>query len=345
VGNIGQKTGGKRNDIRDKGFFYRKKRPGDIIDKNGIVDDGCYSTKRHLDYNHGDRKMSVLGEKICLFLISTPLLKMFKKRTPTAKLVYNDDGTVRSDLNYSEELFESTKSIIVNFMKLGHPIPIEDSSILDIGCGDGGRTAYYGMKGALSVVGIDSDLSRLKRAKLFCHKRGLGHKVFFSEASSHKLPFNESSFDVIVMTDVMEHVSEPLETLLEAKRVLRPGGKLFISHGCYYTPFGSHLTDWIPLPWQQVIFSERTLIRILKKLSDGEPYILFQFPGLKKVPLPVRIDDLESGGQNRITLRTFRDYINLSDFEIELFWTPVPAKIPMIGELFALVRCVLKKLG
>ena len=287
--------------------------------------------------------MSVLGEKICLFLIGTPLFKIFKKRTPTAKLVYNDDGSVRSDLNYSEELFESTRSIILNFTRLGHPIPIEDSNILDIGCGDGGRTAYYGMKGALSVVGIDSDLSRLKRARLFCHKRSLDRKVFFSAASSHKLPFNESSFDLVIMTDVMEHISEPLETLLEAERVLRPGGKLFISFGCYYAPLGSHLTDWIPLPWQQVIFSERTLIRVLKKLSNDEPYILFQFPGLKKVPLPERIDDLECGGQNRITLRAFRDYINLSGFEIELFWTPFPAKIPMIGELFAIVRCVLKK--
>jgi SAM-dependent methyltransferase len=289
-------------------------------------------------------KMSVLGEKICLFLINTPLFSIFKKRTPTAKLVYNDDGSVRSDLNYSKELFESTESIILNFMRLGHPIPIEDSDLLDIGCGDGGRTAYYGMKGALRAVGIDRDLSRLKRAKLFCRKRGLDHKVFFSEASSHKLPFSEGSFDVIVMTDVMEHISEPLQTLLEAKRVLRPGGKLFISFGCYYTPLGSHLTDWIPLPWQQVLFSERTLIRILKKLSEDEPYILFQFPGLKKVPLPVRIDDLESGGQNRITLRTFRDYINLSGLGIELFWTPFLAKIPMVGELFAIVRCVLKKL-
>lgn len=288
--------------------------------------------------------MSVLGEKICLFLISIPLFNIFKKRTPTAKLVYNGDGTVRPNLNYSKELFESTKSIMLSFMRLGHPIPIEDSNVLDIGCGDGGRTAYYGMKGALRVVGIDSDLSRLKRAKLFCHRRGLDHKVFFSEASSHKLPFNESSFDVIIMTDVMEHIPEPLETLLEAKRVLRPGGKLFISFGCYYTPLGSHLTDWIPLPWQQVIFSEKTLIRILKKLSEGEPYILFEFPGLEKVPLPVRIDDLESGGQNRITLTSFREYINLLDFEIELFWTPFLAKIPMVGELFAIVRCVLKKL-
>ncbi len=287
--------------------------------------------------------MSVLGEKICLFLIGTPLFKIFKKRTPTAKLVYNDDGSVRSDLNYSEELFESTRSIILNFMRLGYPFPIEGSNILDIGCGDGGRTAYYGMNGALSVVGIDSDLSRLKRARLFCHKRSLDHKVFFSAASSHKLPFNESSFDLVIMTDVMEHISEPLETLLEAERVLRPGGKLFISFGCYYAPLGSHLTDWIPLPWQQVIFSERTLIRILKKLSNDEPYILFQFPGLEKVPLPVRINDLECGGQNRITLRAFRDYINFSDFEIELFWTPFLAKIPMIGELFAIVRCVLKK--
>lgn len=44
-----------------------------------------------------------------------------------------------------------------------------------------------------------------------------------------ELPFGANSFDVILCTEVLEHVSEPQETLLEFHRVLKPEGALILS--------------------------------------------------------------------------------------------------------------------
>jgi SAM-dependent methyltransferase len=49
----------------------------------------------------------------------------------------------------------------------------------------------------------------------------------FGDAS--KLPFAQDSFDCVLLLDVVEHLQFPREALLEAARVLRPGGVLIVS--------------------------------------------------------------------------------------------------------------------
>lgn len=64
-----------------------------------------------------------------------------------------------------------------------------------------------------------------------------------------KMPFSDSSFNVVISTEVLEHVSDPDAYLAEVKRVLKPGGMFFftvpflmslheVPHDYYrYTPF------------------------------------------------------------------------------------------------------------
>ena len=43
---------------------------------------------------------------------------------------------------------------------------------------------------------------------------------------AHSLPFKNDSFDVVLATEVLEHLKEPQRALNEMKRVLKDGGKL-----------------------------------------------------------------------------------------------------------------------
>jgi 2-polyprenyl-3-methyl-5-hydroxy-6-metoxy-1,4-benzoquinol methylase len=121
-------------------------------------------------------------------------------------------------------------------------IDLEDIAgrdVLDVGCGFGGFALFMLASGAGSVVGIeptDRDLLTVRRH--FDDGR-----VSFHVASAHKLPFDEASFDTVVMWEVLEHIpagTEP-QAFREIARVLRPGGRLYLS-----TPYAnivSRVTD------------------------------------------------------------------------------------------------------
>jgi SAM-dependent methyltransferase len=86
--------------------------------------------------------------------------------------------------------------------------------LLDLGCGGGWR--LYTRVGP--VVGVDVSAASLKTAR-----RLYQHVV---QASLEHLPFREASFDLVVSSDVLGHVSIEAKdgALSEAVRVLRPGG-------------------------------------------------------------------------------------------------------------------------
>ncbi|MFA6175946.1 MAG: glycosyltransferase, partial [Phycisphaerae bacterium] len=63
---------------------------------------------------------------------------------------------------------------------------------------------------------------------------GYGHIDYVSDILA--IPVPDASFDVILCTEVLEHVPEPIKVLEEIARILRPGGRAFVT-----APLGSHL--------------------------------------------------------------------------------------------------------
>lgn len=91
------------------------------------------------------------------------------------------------------------------------------SQLLDIGCGSGWLAQHFP-----SYTGIDGSPEAVEIA------RGLGRNVTEGDVNE-PLPFADESFDAIVMKDLLEHVTDPVAVVREAKRVLRPGGLIFAS--------------------------------------------------------------------------------------------------------------------
>lgn len=90
--------------------------------------------------------------------------------------------------------------------------------VLDFGCADQPYGELFGS--GIEVVGADlpgNDVARL-------HLDGDG-----------RVPADDGSFDAVLSTQVLEHVSDPAAYLLECARLLRSGGRLLIStHGAFY---------------------------------------------------------------------------------------------------------------
>jgi len=78
-----------------------------------------------------------------------------------------------------------------------------------------------------------------------------------------------ATYDVLVANQVLEHVPEPLEFLNAAKRVVKPGGIIFLSLPCYWSPYPVILKrdNWYSLLPEEHIwqFSRSNLISLLEK--------------------------------------------------------------------------------
>lgn len=101
--------------------------------------------------------------------------------------------------------------------------PKKGQKILDIGCGTGETLSF--LKEHLpkpELFGIDSSSVAIKYAK----KRG--HKNIL-KVDAKKLPFEDNSFDYILLLDVIEHIEDDTAILIEAKRVLKKKGKIIIT--------------------------------------------------------------------------------------------------------------------
>ncbi len=95
--------------------------------------------------------------------------------------------------------------------------------VLDVGCGDGYLAALAA--GAPGVRLIAVDLAH--EALVLTRRRGL--VVGRASVDDGGLPFKSEVFDVVMMSEIIEHLVDPDLALSEARRVLIPGGTLLLS--------------------------------------------------------------------------------------------------------------------
>ncbi|MFH8617818.1 methyltransferase domain-containing protein [Streptomyces sp. NPDC017979] len=108
-------------------------------------------------------------------------------------------------------------------------------TVLDLGCGPGtdlGTLAdAVGPTGA--VVGVDASREMAERARERMRERAeggggaAGVEVLLGDV--HRLPLADASVDRVRTDRVLQHVTDPAQVLAEARRVLRPGGRLVMA--------------------------------------------------------------------------------------------------------------------
>jgi SAM-dependent methyltransferase len=97
--------------------------------------------------------------------------------------------------------------------------------VLDIGCGDAGVAIAFALAGA-TAVGLEPGASNLSRGRV----RAADHRVRVPllRGVAEDLPFPAASQDLVVLDNVLEHVSDQERTLAEIRRVLAPDGLLYL---------------------------------------------------------------------------------------------------------------------
>jgi SAM-dependent methyltransferase len=112
----------------------------------------------------------------------------------------------------------SRRLIVLDWVRRRYP-ERRDLNILDVGCGTGLMMRDMADMGTVDGVDIADE------AVEYCRQRGVEH---VTQASVVELPFPNQHFDVITGVDILEHIEDDVAALREWRRVLKPGGRLFL---------------------------------------------------------------------------------------------------------------------
>lgn len=136
------------------------------------------------------------------------------------KILYGNklSSNVEYVLRKKSVLFSNLHSTLLNKNLNG-------SIVVDVGCGQlpyGCSFKNYDVK---KIFALDLDEVSLDIA----NKHNKEIPVMFVRCGAYKLPFASESVDIVISSEVLEHLDEPLEHLKEIYRILKPNGLLSLS--------------------------------------------------------------------------------------------------------------------
>ncbi|MBK7966199.1 MAG: class I SAM-dependent methyltransferase [Bacteroidetes bacterium] len=141
-----------------------------------------------------------------------------------------------------EKYFQEQSATIRNhvFPFLNQMITVdENTSILEIGCGEGGNLKPFLDLGCKRILGVDMSEDKINNAKLFFANDPNKANIEFITSDIYDVD-NIGKFDIIMTRDVLEHIHGQERFMEYVKRFLKPGGKFFLGFPPWYNPFGGH---------------------------------------------------------------------------------------------------------
>ena len=175
---------------------------------------------------------------------------------------------------------------------LGHLLP--RVRVADLGCGEGYLT-IEASRWAEKVIAVDRSTTVLERAKELATRRRVSN-VTWKKGELEKLPIEDASVDVALLSQALHHASDPAQAIAEAARIVVPGGRVLL------LDLREHHETWVRerLGDRWTGFSEEKLRQLLSAAGleeikvtigarrTGDPFTVLIASGAKPVVQPFR---------------------------------------------------------
>jgi 2-polyprenyl-3-methyl-5-hydroxy-6-metoxy-1,4-benzoquinol methylase len=126
---------------------------------------------------------------------------------------------------------------------LAHLNPDRDlkgKRVIEVACGRGGFAARLTRMTtpAPRLLAADFSSSAVRKGKAFADETDLRGAIRWEVVDAQRLSHPDASFDTIISCETIEHLPHPRQALAEFSRVLKPGGRLFLTTPNYLGPVG-----------------------------------------------------------------------------------------------------------
>jgi ubiquinone/menaquinone biosynthesis C-methylase UbiE len=109
-------------------------------------------------------------------------------------------------------------------------VPLAEGRVLEVGIGTGLNMRHYDKSRVTKIIGLDPAPQMHRLALKRIARAGLD--VELVGVSAEKVPFDDASFDSVLVTYTLCTIVDPVAALKEMRRVLKPGGRfIFCEHG------------------------------------------------------------------------------------------------------------------
>jgi SAM-dependent methyltransferase len=148
---------------------------------------------------------------------------------------------------------------------------LQGQTVLDLGCGYGGRTVHYALRGRPErIEGLEIIPEMIDRCRRLARQE-YADRAHFGLGRAEALPYDARSFDTVLSYDVLEHVDDPARAFSEIARVLRPSGVAWLVFPSYLGARSSHLDYLTRLPALHRIFDLDCAIGVVNEYLSAEP--------------------------------------------------------------------------
>ena len=135
----------------------------------------------------------------------------------------------------SQRLVEQSEAL-TDLLHAGTRYPT-GALVLEAGCGVGAQTLTLATRSPHArFISVDISAASLKQARTRI-RRSRYTNVVFQQADINRLPFPEHCFDHIFVCFVLEHLAQPVDSLVRLNGLLKPGGSLTVIEGDHGSTF------------------------------------------------------------------------------------------------------------
>jgi len=142
--------------------------------------------------------------------------------------VLEDKARARTFYKYLSKVYDRVNPFVWNERMRDEALDMvdiaADDRVLDVGCGTGFATEAL-VEVSDHVYGLDQSVHQLEKAWA---KLGKHDPVAFHLGDAERLPFRDGAFDVVWSSGSIEYWPDPVATLAEMRRVVKPGGRVLV---------------------------------------------------------------------------------------------------------------------
>lgn len=138
---------------------------------------------------------------------------------------------------YFTELAKTSKEYYISY--ISRFVPIDGKKILEVGCGEGGNLFPFTEIGC-EVTGIDRSKDRISQANVLFNPLKVNARFLCIDFFDMKCVDGKDKYDIVLVHDVIEHITQKDMFLNHMKQFVAKGGVIFWGFPAWQMPFGGH---------------------------------------------------------------------------------------------------------